>query len=61
MIKLGLGTAELEALLQEGIADEQARAAIAKAIAANNEAIAQQVLALVSSDLMNAFKQMGMK
>ncbi|NEW08214.1 hypothetical protein GK047_19625 [Paenibacillus sp. SYP-B3998] len=60
MIKLGLGQAELEALLT-GVQDEQARAAIATAISANNEEIAKQVLALVSSDLMNAFKAMGMK
>ncbi|MFD0697490.1 hypothetical protein ACFQZT_25780 [Paenibacillus sp. GCM10027628] len=60
MVKLGLDQTELEALLTD-IADEQARTAIAKAISANNEAIAKQVLALVSSDLMNAFKAMGMK
>lgn len=60
MIKLGLDQAGLEALLV-GVEDEQARTAIAKAITANNEEIAKQVLALVSSDLMNAFKAMGAK
>lgn len=61
MIKLGLDQSEIEAILQNGVQDEQVRIAIANAILANNEAIAQQVLALVSNDLMNLFKQMGMK
>ncbi|MEW9697788.1 hypothetical protein [Paenibacillus sp. SI8] len=60
MVKLGLDQTELEALLTD-ITDEQVRAAVAKAISANNEAIAKQVFALVSSDLMNAFKAMGTK
>lgn len=61
MIKLGLDPSELESILVQGIEDEKARTAIANAISANNEAIAKQVLALVSNDLMNLFKQMGMK
>ncbi|MBP1153699.1 MULTISPECIES: hypothetical protein [unclassified Paenibacillus] len=61
MIKLGLDPSELESILIQGIEDEKARVAIANAISANNEAVAKQVLALVSNDLMNLFKQMGMK
>jgi hypothetical protein len=60
LVTLGLDYAELETLLAD-VQDEKTRAAIAKAISANNEAIAKQVLSLVSSDLMNVFKAMGVK